>query len=1176
MTVAFNAALSGPDYTLLRSTGYAGDYLITLCANTVLLHGTVQSDLTTPTSWAQFSYTLISGTYTDVDKDMVLIIGTVNDITKAEFRGRVRLAPSASVIYSSESSQDFTYGNWFWIISAFDPTYILSRPDASGNELVDYNLPYAGPQPMVLGLRTAYVDNVDSGTGKMRVAFDVSASYATVPSGTISSYQFTFKAGTYTVISGSLASSAVTVDFNPGEQWGKLVITDSGGVTKTRRFYIKAHDANNPPDLGFDNCTITGDLTRGWSLSVPAFAGVDSVLRDTFCVVWRANELYGGTAGQLYPTNNIAFVGWLQREDVQAQADQTASIVEDARFEFTGFGPRMARLTAQLLAIRISASPAVWGELATLTPWRAICHFLSHYTTIANLCDVDFSDKSDTFLFPTISTQGGNVFNAVGGIAGQIDALLETAPDGRIQFNRNAEYLTAAQRAALTAVAAFTTDDIISAAKSQEQNRNVGKVDGDGATYNPATGQVTVFTARAPGHAQGEAGGSSTLSGQILTYNANPDNVRIELRQRVGSKYEIDNNSETLSTEHPDGYAPLFIPSKGQLFTFTLSALTANGVDRIDYTTADYWTLESVTITRQGNGATSVRNGWRKLNRVGDAADDTTLTPEVIADDPTPDLGVDAFPFQDPDVLFPEVGVDLSAVNPVQLAPPPGTVLATNGQTVIASNGTNAWLLKNFITLKKPIAVDVTPADLASYTIKQVLFDPFGTRTAQGAYILASDGVNSAVWWTANVAVPKPVWTKGVALAGVYTVIRAGNVAGSALIYSPGNVTPTTVDYDFTASNQGFTLTPAAAGYTPPTSGQYVAGVGWRTTLATGFGQTYRSVDVERDLGASQTITALSFTFDRSTGAAGANVVVEIGAGSTPGTWLVRAFPGATGTNQVISWTGSVSAQFIQFHTNTGQSGDGSDPGGECTLKAAHVEYAANLNSKVAYSSTYGATFGAPVSVGASPGSVGGFDTQRAGANVFAAYTGKIARSTNSGTTFSDYYTITGGAQATCVIIPYFKWGSTTVRNTNAANPDIVVGLSAADGSSRTLLWIEGGATPGTVHDITPVASYVFDNPNSITTSYGTAIAVAGKVGTTYTLRTSKTLGGAGTWANIATLTTPHFIRTRRGDNSILRGKGQLYVQTGNTIDYSGFWGASGIWPRTLPAAGVDSMDILG
>lgn len=230
----------------------------------------------------------------------------------------------------------------------------------------------------------------------------------------------------------------------------------------------------------------------------------------------------------------------------------------------------------------------------------------------------------------------------------------------------------------------------------------------------------------------------------------------------------------------------------------------------------------------------------------------------------------------------------------------------------------------------------------------------------------------------------------------------------------------------------------------------------------------------------------------------------------------------------------------------------------------------------VVYSTDYGATFATPQAVGATANGASGFDTQRSGANSFAACSGKVRRATSLGGAYSDYYTPTGSAQATCVILPYYKWGSTSTKNTNATNPDIVIGLNAVDGSSRTLLWVEGGSSPGTVHDITPVASYVFDVSNAITTSYGTAIATIGKVSSTYTLRTSKTLGGAGTWTNVATVTTPHFVRGRRNDGSILRGKGQLYVTTGNNIDYSGYWGANGIFPRTLPASGVNSFDILG
>lgn len=1178
---SFNAALSGSDYTLLRGGSYAGDYLITLCANRIVLAGQVDSALESTQAWAAFAYNNVTqGSYTDVEVGQVLIISSTNDITKAEFRGRIRSAPDASIIRCNESSQDFSIGAYFWVIDTFDVNYKLSRPDSAGTEFVDYNVAYTGPEPMVVGLRTAYVDYVDSGTGKMRVAFDVSSSYATVPSGSISSYQFTFAAGTYTVISGSLSSSAVTVDFDPGEQWGKLVITDSAGIAKTRHFYINAHDASNPPNLDFEGAQITGDLSRGWALTVPAFDGVDDLLRDTFCVVWRANEIYGGTAGELYPTNNIAFTGWFQREDDEARADQTASIVEDARFEFTGIGPRMARLTAQLLAITLSGSPSAWGELASATPWRAICHFLSRYTTVANLSDVDFSDKSDTFLFPAFSTQGGNVFNAVGGIAGQINALLETAPDGRIQINRNAEYLDSTQRSTLVTVGSFTTEDVVPpTTRTLEENRSIGKVDADGATYNSVTGQVTVFTARAPGIAQGEAAGSSTLGAQILTYNSNPFNVLDELRQRVGNAYEVGNNSETLSVEFPDGYAPIFIPSKGQLFAFTLAALTGSGVNRIVYTTATKWTLESVTIGRPGNGATSVRCNFRKLNRVGDLGDNTTLPPQNSLPDPAPDLGEPAFSYEDPDVMFPEAGLEPAEANPVQLLPPPGQALATNGQTVIASNGTNAWLLKNFIALKKPQAVDVTPSDLGSYTIKAVLFDPFSTSTSVGAYILASDGTNSAVWYTANVAAALPTWTKGADVSGVYTVMRACSAANTIAIYSPAATGGGTWSetFDFTASDGGFQTS------SPAYIGTYTPGVGWEDAFDTGW----RRIEIYRDF-ASSTITGASMHWSGVAGSQNdssgtpdwqysARITINSAIQAHASAWPTMspspiAFSGAslTTTRIILAMIAS------QDTLGTDKGGSGLITRLTVTGTGTNPFGGTSGGAVVRVSSTNGSSWTTGIDVGTSPGSVGGFDTQRAGANSFAASDGKVRRATTLGGAYSDYYAPTGGAQAACVIVPYYKWGSISTKNTNATHPDIVVGLTAADGSSRTLLWIEGGASPGTVHDITPVASYVFDSPNAITTSYGKYIATAGKVSSTYTLRTCKTLGGAGTWTNVATLTTPHFIRTRRNDGSVTRGKGQLYVTNGNAISYSGYWGGNGIFPRTMPASGVDSLDILG
>ena len=65
--MTFNTALTSPQKALLRSGGYAGDYLLYCFSNRVVFAGQFNSETTTIQTWASFAYNLVSvGAYTDV------------------------------------------------------------------------------------------------------------------------------------------------------------------------------------------------------------------------------------------------------------------------------------------------------------------------------------------------------------------------------------------------------------------------------------------------------------------------------------------------------------------------------------------------------------------------------------------------------------------------------------------------------------------------------------------------------------------------------------------------------------------------------------------------------------------------------------------------------------------------------------------------------------------------------------------------------------------------------------------------------------------------------------------------------------------------------------------------------------------------------------------------------
>lgn len=522
--------------------------------------------------------------------------------------------------------------------------------------------------------------------------------------------------------------------------------------------------------------------------------------------------------------------------------------------------------------------------------------------------------------------------------------------------------------------------------------------------------------------------------------------------------------------------------------------------------------------------------------------------------------------WEDPALMFPDIGLDPGQVNPAQLAPPTGLITDLKGQSLLVASTTQVFLLQNFISLKVPQAREKTPSDLGSYAIQAIAISPFFTKTAIPAYILASDGTNSAVWYTPNVAAVVPSWTKGTSATGIYRVLRTTNTASAILIYSPTSAATGSLTITFSAG--GYTLddgTVVGSGGNPgaclesndkpagsmanmhaqitvylPISGSTVTRVQWD---AKKLQDTPLQLESHARLyDASNNL--LHDYIDTNSGAANTWYSVDTGAVSIAGVDHVQFEIIAGGSlNELQGW-----------------------------MDNCHLEYTGSNDGGVRYSSDDGATFGTVLSVGTPPStSIGGFDVQRAGGNSFAASDSAIYRATTINGSYSSYYSITGSVQAHCIIVPYVNWSG--ARQTAATNPDILVGLSAADGSSRTLLWIEGGATPSTVHDLTPVAGSSFDNPNAITCRYASEIALFCNVSGAYKLYKTTNANSGATWSLVKTLSAPKWIRCRRNDDRAVPN-GQCYLLDSNAW-YTSVWYSSGPYVRTMPVTPMIAADTV-
>ncbi len=1189
------AALSTSQYDKLRGTAslnptYAAAQYISLCPNnnvyTAQVNGTPSGQ-----SIAQVTYDGGSGTLANVRPGMTVLISRSNNRRAAYFTGRIRKAPTSTILYINETSAPIADNDYIFVLDDFRLFDKLAR--ISGTvQYKDYDLTYRALRPVIVNLQHSYcgwISNPADSSTKFRVAFNVTGSYAAASGATISAYSWSLPA-TATVVSGSTNSAAVTVDFaTSAGDWVHLTVTDSNGNTTTRHVFIHAASDSYPPLLAADHLAYQVSVSGGISASIEAFSGIDNLLDNTLLVAWD-QEYYNGAEGSILTP--VKFIGRLRQASAISQTDENYSLIQTARYTVEGVSEQLARIENLPRALLPSTTaPSIWDTIQNLTPWRAIVYLLSEHSTYCELYDLSFDDVSDTFQIPQVAVQGANLYEAVRDLASSINAVFEFAPQGEARVVRDAAYLSASARNSLLIIASFTSQDWLHLEIINDPITNVGSVPASGAFYNTATGIETPLLALAPGVAQEIGANQVALTRQYLASNVDQATAQQELNERAGHHFARNNarDTVTLRVTFPDGYNFL-VPSAHAWYTWTIAA--SDNVLGWSYDSSTRWLLMSLAVDHDNATGTKNVTGEFLIETSGPAGQAIQYPTPTQIDSYLPDLPA----FGPYDLAFPELPSLWLSDSASNVDVPPqimgSDTLTFGGDLLIAWSSAFIKFLKGFL-LPTVLARDVTPgaATLGGMSVMQCAVDPFYAKAPNTlpVYALLSDGTNSKVGYNADVAASgaeagasASSWQAGASLVGAYKTLRASGTQNDILIYAPstasgGGPPPWQVTFDFAVSQAGW-QTGVAGEMTAPLPGTYVPGVGWASQdwssgamnglgIRIDFGNSisiYR-VDIHWSVGAN---------ISAGDGSRRYEFLVSSNGGSS---WSHLAYPDAysagtppaSGEHTDVNNLGSDSGTFssLLFEVNYSYSGS---PPPYATSYIYSITLYGHSDSPVlpsaafvAHSSNRGTGWDAPMTLGSTPGFTGGFDVQRSGGNSFAAADQKIMRATTLGGAYSNYYSITGGVQAVCIIVPWRTWAG--ADNTSNTNPDIIAAFNGADGSGRTLIWIEGGATPGTVHDITPTAGIVFDNANCVTASFEHHIAVFGKVGGVYKLYVTTNRGS--TWTFIENLTSPTFIRCRRYDNSgAVSGtnKGQLYLcESGqNVIDYSSQWGNGGLSPK--------------
>ncbi len=596
----FASALSGAQKTTVRTSGYnAQQYLVT-CPNTVIF----QCQSTTNISgsvYAEFTYTAVSGSYSNVKQGMTVLITTSSsDLTTVLWRGRVRKVPTSGTLYINESSQALTTAYYVTVIDDYDIFERLERITETGTQYKDWELTYTNLPPHVGGLQSSYVVS-QYGTPSASIAFAPTA-YANASGATISTYLWEVGDGTITV--GTSSTQNITASFPVGHRWVRLTITDSNSVSNYYTFEVYVINLSNPATytiLGVDGASISASWDEGYNATVTAFDGISTLLDNTRCTIFT-REIFGD-ASTTPIINNIEFVGRIRNESNTTTGDDTYGVLKDTNFTLEGFASQIAKTTSASGLVIPDTSPNAWGEIKDVSVLRAIIYILAWHSTALNVLCLDLNTNDHVFKNDGFNIQDASLLDSVNTLLVSINARVIFAPDGGAIVERHACYIPTADRASLTTVMDFTTDDLFDFEVIRDKQQTVGRITVGALSYNTSTDITRDFIAKAPAIAKGTGQEEGVLNYQILESNQTEAQDRTELQGRVANHYAYVNPHDRIRVTFLDSYR-FIIPTQHQWYTFTIAS--TDNIRGFSYTTSTRWLCQNVSIDHDNEAGTRV------------------------------------------------------------------------------------------------------------------------------------------------------------------------------------------------------------------------------------------------------------------------------------------------------------------------------------------------------------------------------------------------------------------------------------------------------------------------------------------------------------------------------------------------------------------------------------------
>lgn len=1125
------SALTNTQKTNLRAERYQSRTFLALNPNATVATARI-NQTTFANSIAELTFDGGSGT-ANVLVGQTVLISRTNDMRSAFFRGRVRKAISGATLYINENSQAFADNDYIFILNDVALHTKLPRND-NGTFYMDYDVAFRQLVPVIYGLQSAYVVTLNS-TPLVDLALTPSA-IAPTNGASISSWAWVAPSATFQA--GSSSTQNVTLRWTTaGVYWVRLTVTDSGGRTNFMTFPVFVCSADYSDSFiqtGVEQIAINANET-GYQLSVNAFDGVSSVLDQTLAVVFSLEKANGNSTPIV---SNVNFVGRLRNNTVATEADGLYVNVQDTAITIEDIGAQMARTPLLTYTFFDVSSPATWGDVASLTIWRALYLISTEMSTLSNVCSIQFDSTSTDFRTYDINQNDNVLIDGLNNIADAINSRVTFTGQGQIYFYRSARFLSTSARTALATVMDFTLADMQSFNIMTDPAKLIGRQITYGGAYNTTSQDVDLFEAIAPAVAPAEGVGQNETANQVLTANQSISDAQDEIGGRVANDFEQRNPITKLDAVLHDGFH-FIVPCNFQWYTFTITASDNNR--GLAYTTANRWLCESLSM-RYDNaiGTWEVTASFAIETVGGNYQTVENIAPQEEGFYTAPYPVLDAYPsFPDDNPYYPDDNPpedETPAIKPKDTQPikdpvtdPLKTEISAGG-VVFVWDSAGVYRSTNFTSSDNPTWTQVYSGN--GITDFKVM--PQGN----GGYVLQNDGVDSTFKYSTDIlSASYPTWN-AVAITGVYEAIRTTDTAGEvyigfgagcddSIVFSTLPTLPATVTLEEKLSTiapwTAFTFVPN----TNPTPNTIAVDSGIRMVW-----DVVCDGDITLEWGklVGNTGSAEIETWDGMAWTSRANSGGIIGGGVMPD--LIWANVTNISFSKIRA-TCLTRPYLISLTTGSGTSG-----------------------TSTRYSTDNGATFASEVSAGVPPAGDNGFDTQRIGDLVFVGVDTKTVQATNGGA-YSD--TTNGGTAGT-----YPK----LIRTYGQSGTKLILGSAVAI-ASDTLWKINAGITAITPND--GVNDGIAVSPNCLDMWITSDDVIIGLFSFGGTVKLARSTNGGSSWSFVTTNITSAstYLRVRQSDTL----RRQVYsVQADRTL-YSNDGGAT-MQVKSSPSASLLGIEV--